>query len=264
MAQTDIFGLENVSKYIELTKFSKWTIFNVNTNGNTIPLFDCNDSNSNSNAVEMFESIAGILNNYTTYKIVCYNDVEMILDKAGNEKPKATNKKTGKCSITFAISQNNNFNSKGSNDIQQHNNNVDLASFRKEIIKEISEQNEKNEILSEIRALKLKFAELDEEDDLEDEPEKVNGSIAGIDPQQITSILGLVNMFKNTPNPSLNGIDENPTTPDQSVQRININKALRILLKNDPQLDTDLLKLAELSETKKDTFKMLITTLRSM
>lgn len=258
MAQTDIFGLENVSKYIELTKFCKWTIYNVNTNGNTIPLFDCNDSNSNSNAVEMFENIAGILNNYTTYKIVCYNEVEMILDKAGNEKPKATNKKTGKCSITFAISQNNNNFSKGSNDIQQNNNNVDLASFRKEIIKEISEQNEKNEILTEIRALKLKFAELDEEDDLEEEK---NSTIAGIDPNQISSIMGLVNMFKKTPDPSLNGVDE-PITIDQ--RKINLNKAIKILFKNDPELDSDLLKLAELSENKKDTFKMLITTLRSM
>ena len=72
MAQTDIFGLENVSKYIELTKFSKWTIYNVNLNGNSIPLFDCNDSNSNSNAVEMFENIASILNNYTTYKNIIF------------------------------------------------------------------------------------------------------------------------------------------------------------------------------------------------
>lgn len=262
MAQTDIYGIENVSKYIELTKFCKWTIFNVNLNGNSIPLFDCNDSNTNSNAVEMFENIATLLNNYTNYKIVCYNEIEVILDKAGNEKIKASNKKTGKCQVTFSIAQNNNNNfSKGSNDIQQHTNNVDLASFRKEIIKEISEQNEKNEILTEIRALKLKFAELDEDEDLDDEPEKAQGSIAGIDPAQISSILGLVNMFKNSPNPSLNGIDE-PVTIDQ--KKINLNKALKILFKNDPELDTDLLKLAELSETKKDTFKMLITTLRSM
>jgi hypothetical protein len=206
----------------------------------------------------MFENIAGILNNYTTYKIVCYNEVEMILDKAGNEKPKTTNKKTGKCSISFAISQNNNNFSKGSNDNQQHTNNVDLASFRKEIIKEISEQNEKNEILTEIRALKLKFAELDEEEDLEEEK---NNSIAGIDPSQISSIMGLVNMFKKTPDPSLNGIDETITI-DQ--RKINLNKAIKILFKNDPELDSDLLKLAELSENKKDTFKMLITTLRSM
>ena len=259
MAQTDIFGLENVSKYIELTKFSKWTIYNVNLNGNSIPLFDCNDSNSNSNAVEMFENIASILNNYTTYKIVCYNETsEIVLDRNGNEKKVGKNNKTGKCSISFAIAQNNNNFSRGSNDIQQNNNNVDLASFRKEIIKEISEQNEKNEILTEIRALKLKFAELDEEEDLEEEK---NNSIAGIDPNQISSIMGLVNMFKKTPDPSLNGIDE-PITIDQ--RKINLNKAIKILFKNDPELDSDLLKLAELSETKKDTFKMLITTLRSM
>ena len=67
-------------------------------------------------------------------------------------------------------------------------------------------------------------------------------------------------MFKNSPNPSLNGV----TDTDPDTQKININKALRILLKNDPQLDTDLLKLAELSETKKDTFNMLLSTLRSM
>lgn len=260
MAQTDIFGLENVSKYIELTKFSKWTIYNVNLNGNSIPLFDCNDSNSNANAVDMFENIAGILNNYTTYKIVCYNETtEIVLDRNGNEKKSGKNNKTGKCSISFSIAQNNNNNfSKGSNDIQQNNNNIDLASFRKEIIKEITENNEKNEILTEIRLLKNRFAELDEEDDLEDEK---SNTIAGIDPNQISSIMGLVNMFKKSPDPSLNGLDE-PITIDQ--KKLNLNKAIKILFKNDPDLDTDLLKLAEISETKKDTFKMLITTLRSM
>lgn len=260
MAQTDIFGIENVSKYIELTKFSKWTIYNVNQNGNNVPLFDCNDSNSNSNAVAMFENMANILNNNTAYKIVCYNEVEIKLDRAGNEKATAKNTKSGKCSITFALSNiiDNNF-SKGSNNIQQNNSNIDLASFRKEIIKEISEKNEQNEILNEIRSLKMRLNELDQEADDDDEPEQENG-IAGIKPDQIAQIMGLVNMFKNSPNPSLNGITE--INPDE--QKININKALRILLKNDPQLDTDLLKLAELSETKKDTFNMLLSTLRSM
>ena len=68
-------------------------------------------------------------------------------------------------------------------------------------------------------------------------------------------------MFKKSPDPSLNGLDE-PITIDQ--KKLNLNKAIKILFKNDPDLDTDLLKLAEISETKKDTFKMLITTLRSM
>jgi hypothetical protein len=259
MAQTDIFGIENVSKYIELTKFSKWTIYNVNQNGNNIPLFDCNDSNNNSTAVSMFENMANILNNNTAYKIVCYNEVDIKLDKFGNEKPTPNNKKSGKCSITFALSNfiDNSF-SKGTNNTQQNNNGIDLASFRKEIIKEISEENAQNEILNEIRSLKMRLNELDKEEE-EEESESETG-IAGIKQDQIAQIMGLVNLFKGTPNPTLNGVEE----VNIDTQKININKALRILLKNDPNLDTDLLKLAELSETKKDTFKMLLSTLRSM
>jgi hypothetical protein len=258
MAQTDIFGIENVSKYIELTKFSKWTIYNVNQNGNNIPLFDCNDSNNNNTAVSMFENMANILNNNTSYKIVCYNEIDIKLDKFGNEKPVPNNKKSGKCSITFALSNfiDNNF-SKGTNNTQQNNNGIDLASFRKEIIKELSEENTKNEVLNEIRSLKMRLNEIDKEEEEEEEPE--NG-IAGIKQEQINTIMGLVNLFKPAPNPSLNGVTE----INQDEQKININKALRILLKNDSNLDTDLLKLAELSETKKDTFNMLLTTLRSM
>jgi hypothetical protein len=72
--------------------------------------------------------------------------------------------------------------------------------------------------------------------------------------------MGLVNLFKNQVNPSLNGVE----TPELSTQKDNINKAIKILYKNNKNLDTDLLKLAELSETKPDTFNMLLSTLRGM
>ena len=72
--------------------------------------------------------------------------------------------------------------------------------------------------------------------------------------------MGLVNLFKQQQNPSLNGIEP----VDINIQKENINKAIKILYKNNKQLDTDLLKLAELSETKKDTFDMLLQTLRNM
>ena len=39
---------------------------------------------------------------------------------------------------------------------------------------------------------------------------------------------------------------------------------IKILHKNNTQLDKDLIKLAELSENKPETFKMLLSTLRSM
>ena len=201
-----------------------------------------------------------ILNKNNTYKILCYNDVETVLNANGTEKAKKSKGKEGKSTMIFSLSKNNNNNFAKETNNETHNTNaVDLVSFRKEIIKEIAEQNEKNEILAEIREMKARFAELDEEEE-EEQP----SGIAGIKADQLSQIMGLLNLFKQTPAPSLNGIDENPTIDSQSVQRSNINKALKILLKNNPELDTDLLKLAELSEKNPDTFKMLINTLRSM
>jgi hypothetical protein len=93
--------------------------------------------------------------------------------------------------------------------------------------------------------------------DEEDEEEEDN-SVAGIQPDQIAQIMGLVNMFKNSSPAILNGTEE------QGTRTENINKAIKILYKHDKSLDTDLLKLAEIAETKTETFKMLINTLRSM
>ena len=257
--QIDLFGAESVIAYIKLCNFSKFTICNLNTNGNYIPAFDCNDSNSNDYAISQFEKMCEILNKNNCYKILCYNEIETVIDSKGNEKPKKLKGKEGKSTMIFSLSQNNNnFAKTSGNDNTNTNQGVDLVSFRKEIIKEIAEQNEKNEMLAEIREMKARFNALDEEEEEEEET-----GIAGIKADQLSQLMGLVNLFKTTPAPSLNGIDDNLTI-DKTIQRENINKALKILLSNDPELDTDLLKLAELSKSKPDTFKMLISTLRSM
>lgn len=65
-------------------------------------------------------------------------------------------------------------------------------------------------------------------------------------------------MFKNNTPAVLNGTEE------QGTRTENINKAIKLLYKHDKQLDTDLLKLAEIAETKTETFNMLISTLRNM
>ena len=43
-----------------MCNFSKFTICNLNTNGNYIPAFDCNDSNSNDYAISQFEKMCEI------------------------------------------------------------------------------------------------------------------------------------------------------------------------------------------------------------
>jgi hypothetical protein len=258
--QVDILGVENICKYIEATKYSKFTIskHSNTTNGNYISVFDLHDSNSNENAVNTFRNWAEFMNNNIPYKIICFDDMEITTDANGNEKKIKKGNKTGKSSITFSLGQgqNNNFAS-ASNKEHNQNDSFDLVAFRKEIIKDIYEEREKNEILEEIKRLNAKFAEIEEE---EEEEEDTPQGIAGIDANQLTQIMGLVNLFKNQVNPSLNGV----ITPELSTQKENINKAIKILYKNNKNLDTDLLKLAELSETKPDTFNMLLTTLRGM
>jgi hypothetical protein len=259
--QTDITGLENVCKYIQATKYSKFTISKVvaGANGNNISVFDLIDSNSNEHAVETFRTWAEFMNNNLPYKIVCFDEIETIHDVNGVEKIKKIKSKVGKSSVTFCLNQNthNAFASSSNGEKHENNNNFDLVELRKSIINEISEQREKNEILQEIRNLHSKFAKLEEEE--EEEEEETNKGIAGIDANQLSQIMGLINMFKGTPTPPvLNGIE------DENNFKDNINKAIKILYKHDKELDKDLLKLSELAETKPDTFKMLISTLRSM
>lgn len=248
--QVDIIGIDDVLKYIEATKLSKFTVQRQSGAG-YIPCFECTDSESNLEAISEFTKWANIIKNNMPYKLSCFDIQETIIDSKGVEKLKK-GRKAGKMECTFVLNQS--FGSNKNEPTEQH---FDQNDFRKQVIKEIAEQNEKNEILNEIKALRLKFAELEEEE--EEEPVDEN-SIGGISGNQISQIMGLVNLFKQQQNPSLNGIEP----VDINIQKENINKAIKILYKNNKQLDTDLLKLAELSETKKDTFDMLLQTLRNM
>jgi hypothetical protein len=251
--QVDIIGIDDVLKYIEATKLSKFTVQRQNGAG-YIPCFECLDSESNSNAVNEFSKWATIIKNNMPYKLSVFDVAETIVDANGNEKIKKSGRRSGKMECTFVLNSGySNFGATKNEPIEQ----IDQNEFRKQIIKEIAEQNEKNEILNEIKALRLKFTELEEE---EEEEEETNKNGIGISGDQISQIMGLVNLFKEQQNPSLNGIN----TVDVNIQKDNINKAIKILYKNNNQLDTDLLKLAELSENKKDTFNMLLQTLRNM
>lgn len=261
MIQTDIVGTENVCKYIQATKFSKFSISKVQagTNGNNISVFDLIDSTSNEQAVETFRNWAEFMNNNLPYKIVCFDEIETTQDANGVEKIKKIKSKVGKSSVTFCLNQAqfNTFASSNNKDNDTHTHSFDLVELRKSIIKDIAEQQEKNEILQEIKALHQKFAELEEEEEEEEKPQ----GIAGIDANQLTQIMGLVNLFKGQSNPPvLNGLEE--TTNEEFKN--NINKAIKTLYKYDKNLDKDLLKLSELAETKTETFNMLLTTLRSM
>jgi hypothetical protein len=194
------------------------------------------------------------VNNNVPYKLLVYDFAEISINEDGSKKIKKTGDRSGKMESIFIL--NNTF-TQGQPANQQNNNNsggYDLAALRESIVSDLAKKNEESAILKEIAELRQRFNDLDADDDL-DEPDN---SIAGIQPEQIAQIMGLVNMFKSSTPAILNGTDE------QGTRTENINKAIKILYKHDKSLDTDLLKLAEIAETKTETFNMLISTLRNM
>ena len=258
--QADYLGHENVSRAIELSKLTKFTISRAGNNGLFTPIFECLDSDSNANAVEQFNEVAKILNTNIPYKITLFDFAEIDTDENGTQKIKKRGGGRDHKKNTFTFILNNTALNYQANQQQIQNNlGVDLANLRADIIKEISKQQEENAILKEISELKKKFAELDEEEEEEEEEKSVNGLTPDM-AQQFAQIMGIINMFKkpNTP-PTINGTEETGNNFKE-----NINKALKVLYKHDKNLDTDLLKLSEIAENKPDTFNMLINTLRQM
>jgi hypothetical protein len=253
----DIQGKENVIKFIEASKLSKFSILRAGNTGYNIPIFECLNSNDNSNAVLEFNKIADILSVNIPYKIKLFDFCEEVINANGDIKIKKSKFASNKMEVIFVINTALNYQATQQPTIAQVGTHsaFDIGNLRADIIKDIAKAQEENLILKEIQELKLKFADLEEEEETADE----KTGIGGIGQDQITQLFGLINMLKTNSNPAtINGVDEN------QVKRDNINKAIKILYKYNNQLDLDLLKLSEIAETKTDTFNMLISTLRTM
>ena len=262
MVGLDIIGTDNVLKYIEVSKLSKFTI-DANKSGHFICVFECINSQSNDIAIIEFSKWADFINPNQTYRITLFDVVDSTIDESGVLKQKKTKNKSNKMQATFIL--NENFNT------ARVNNNLAAPIDEETLIKKLSsrfiEEQSNNQILNEIKNLSERLNRMELEE-LEEEEDTDSTAIAGINSNQIEQIMGLVNLFKNSTNkPAINGVNN----PENSVDIIeynefkaNINKAIKILHKNNSLLDKDLLKLAELSENKPETFKMLLSTLRSM
>jgi hypothetical protein len=262
MVGLDIIGTDNVLKYIEVSKLSKFTI-DANKSGHFICVFECINSQSNDIAIIEFSKWADFINPNQTYRITLFDVVDSTIDESGVLKQKKTKNKSNKMQATFIL--NENFNgARATNNLAAP---IDEESLIKKISSKFIEEQSNNQILNEIKNLSERLNRMELEE-LEDEDEPDSNSIAGINSNQIEQIMGLVNLFKNSTNkPAINGVNDPADSVDiiaYNEFKANINKAIKILHKNNTQLDKDLIKLAELSENKPETFKMLLSTLRSM
>lgn len=261
MVGLDIIGTENVLKYIEVSKLTKFTI-DANKSGHFICVFECINSQSNETALEEFSRWADFINPNQTYKITLFDQVETVQDETGILKTKKTKNKSNKMAATFILNESYNSQRSQVNGVSAP---IDEESLLKKLTHRIVEEQTNNSILNEIKMLSSRLDKMElEEAAEEDEEEESSNGIAGIDSNQIQQIMGLINLFKSqATKPVINGVDDHSNDGANDFKN-NINKALKILHKNDPLLDKDLLKLAELSEKNKDTFNMLLGTLRNM
>lgn len=262
MVGLDIIGTDNVLKYIEVSKLSKFTI-DANKSGHFICVFECINSQSNDIAIIEFSKWADFINPNQTYRITLFDVLDSTIDESGVLKQKKTKNKSNKMQATFIL--NENFNgAKSTNNLAAP---IDEESLIKKLSSRFIEEQSNNQILNEIKNLSERLNRMELEELEEDEDTDSTG-IAGINSNQIEQIMGLVNLFKNSTNkPAINGVNDPADSVDiieYNAFKANINKAIKILHKNNSLLDKDLLKLAELSENKAETFKMLLSTLRSM
>lgn len=252
--EVDVIGIDNIIENIKLTGLTKFSIDRVGSSKNGLPIYELLNSNSNDKAVMEFRKWANIYNNSIPYKITLFNKLETAIDEFGNEKTSKSKGKSEKAEFYFRINENPSNLSYGT---QTYNLNgvADRETIRREILKE----QEENDIKNQIASLSAKIDSLMSDEEEEEENEKgILEGLNGLNIANIVTLLQGLNLMKAPNKQAINGIEDN------SEFKTNINKAIKTLYKNNPKLDIDLLKLADISENNPSMFNMLLNTLRQM
>jgi hypothetical protein len=243
--QTDHTGIEEVAAAIKLSKKTKFRIIRAGINKNSYPVFECKESTTNEKAVQRFLEWAEITDNCIAYEIELFSSKEE--DEANGLE---YNKKLGNIRLTFKLNKEEKY--IPYNQQQQNNNNTSDIAVENALLKQKAYY-ENRELMQKFADMEARFNEyMDQEDDDQDQAE-----LSGLNNPNIVNLLGILSKSLSGNKPSVvNGL--------RSEQITNINNAIKILSKYDDQIDSDLLKLANLAENKTGTFEMLLKTLRSM
>ena len=254
----DCNGTQNVLKYISNSGHSKFHITKYGTSKSSIPLYYCVHTNTNKAAAEAFYNWAqtcGQGNNPNLYCLTLFSDTD---ENNGLKAGKA-----GKCEIIFSLNETpGEFKTPGAS--------FDYSEAYNKGKQEAEQEAEKRTLLQEMQALRLELQQIKNElEEEQEEEEQESASISG--PEQMAQYIAMLQgLLKPNNPPQLNGTETTapPTPPKKTLfnaeQSANINTALRLLYKNNPQIDTDLLKLANISENQPATFKILLNSLRNM
>ena len=244
--ETDYQGANAVANLIEITGLTKFRITRVGINKNSVPVYEHISAGSNEKAVSKFREWSSLTDNCLPYDMELFNTKEDS-QEAGEE---IHNKKQGKI-LRFSFCLNKAEKYQQQAPAQQQANVSEL--IENALLKQKAFY-ENNELLKRLEAMDQKLNEyMDAEEDEEDD----RAELSGLNSPSMVNLLGLLSKALSGNKPTVvNGL--------QSEQITNINKAVKILSKYDDQIDSDLLKLANLAENNTPTFDMLLKTLRSM
>jgi hypothetical protein len=253
--EVDVIGIDNIVENIKLTGLTKFSIERVGSSKGSLPIYELLNSNSNDRAVLEFRKWASIFNNTIPYKITLFNKLETSVDEFGNEKQSRSKGKAEKSEFYFRINESPSNHGYGTQQ-QSLYGVADRDMIRRELLKEQDD----NEIKKQIAQLSAKIDGMMSEEEDEEEEKGILEGLNGLNIANIVTLLQGLNLMKQTNNnkQAINGVEDN------SEFKNNINKAIKTLYKNNPKLDTDLLKLADISETNPSMFNMLLNTLRGM
>jgi|LakMenE18May11ns_1017448.scaffolds.fasta_scaffold9932192_2 hypothetical protein len=246
--QVDIIGIDNVAEFIKNTGLSKFSIDRPGSSRGTLPVFELLTNNSNDKAIEEFKKWAKVVNGNNEYKLTLFDKLDIVTDETGEEKAVKSKSKSNKAEIYFKLSDDHKNNNLSGN-------NLDIENIRLQALNEFRTEQK-------IKDLEEKIKRLEEEEEEEEESGEELAGLGGLNIHNIVSALNALNMIKNNgttqtnQTPTINGLNDDKI--------VNINKAIKILAKHDPDIDTDLLKLADMAENNAGTFQMLLKTLRSM
>jgi hypothetical protein len=245
---TDYTGAEAVKMLIEHTGLSKFVISRVAAHKNSLPVFEHIEKGGVDKAVTAFIKFAQIADNNIAYEMRLFNSLEDS-EAVGEE---VRNKKQGKVlAFTFCLNKEQQYTQQTTTPVNQ---NINVSEAIENALLKYQKQQTESELLRRIEALDAKINATIEEDN-EEEEEELNG----LNNPQILNLISLLgNVFNPKPQTTvINGIDD-----DNKIK--NINQAIKILHKYDSEIDTDLLKLANIAENNNLMFNTLLKTLRNM
>ena len=244
--ETDYQGCNSIANLIEITGLTKFRITRVGINKNSVPVYEHIGAGSNEKAVAKFREWASLTDNCLPYDMELFNTKEDS-EERGEE---VHNKKQGKIlRFTFCLHKAEKYHSQQPQ--QQQSSNVNEL-IENALLKQKAFY-ENNELMKRLELMDQKLNEYMAEEEEEEE----ESQLSGLNNPNIINLLGILSKSLSGNKPSVvNGL--------KTEQISNINNAIKILSRYDDQIDSDLLKLANLAENNTATFEMLLKTLRSM